>query len=165
MNPEDIIKLYDLKPHPEGGFYKETYRSTGVFNFSCHENSYTGPRNYSTAIYFLLTSSCKSKFHKLGSDEIWHFYLGGSVTIIQLFENGRVEKVVLGQDINNREKLQHVIPAGCWFGAYPDSETEFSFLGCTVAPGFDFKDFHLADYDLLLNKFPDHKDLISALTK
>lgn len=150
---EELVKLYALKPHPEGGFYRETYRSQATAN----------GRNLCTAIYFLLPAGGKSRLHRLGSDEIWHFYLGGPITIAQLFPDGREERVVLGPDPKAGQVQQHVVPAGCWFGAYPEPGTKCALVGCTVAPGFDFDDFEIGGQAALLKDFPASAELIKKL--
>jgi hypothetical protein len=100
----------------------------------------------------------------LKSDEIWHFYLGGSLTLVQIFEDGKFEKVVLGQNIEAGEKVQHIIQANCWFCAYPNPKGPYSFVGCTVAPGFDFQDFELGNHEQLLEAYPEAKNIIDHLT-
>lgn len=154
ITAEELIRIYGLKPHPEGGFYRETYRSPVTAN----------GRNICTAIYFLLPAGQKSRLHKLGSDEIWHYYLGGPITIAQLFPDGRELRVVLGPDALAGQVPQHVVPAGCWFGSYPEPGTKFSLVGCTVAPGFDFDDFEIGGQAALLKEFPGAGELIKKLT-
>ena len=144
MNLEKIIKLLDLKPHVEGGFYRETYRSQQLF----------GERNISTAIYYLLPKGEKSHFHRIASDEIWHFYLGGALEIVQISPEGKLEKIVLGTDLEAGQVLQYCVPAGYWFGAVPCTKIDFTLVGCTVSPGFSFNDFELGDRQQLLQLFP-----------
>ncbi len=151
---EELIARFDLAKHPEGGYFRESYRAAGA----------TGGRNFSTAVYFLLPAGHWSRLHRLKSDEVWHFYAGGPLAVAQIFPDGRTEETELGGDITAGRKFQHVVPAGCWFGAYPKPGTEFSFVGCTVAPGFDYTDFELADRATLLRSFPGAKDLIEKLT-
>ena len=160
----DLIKLYDLKSHPEGGFFKETYRSSENIAAAALPERFKGERSFSTAIYFLLPAGDKSKLHRIKCDEVWHFYLGGPLTIVQISPDGVVEKVTLGQDVKNGQKFQHVVPMGYWFGAYPNRDAQFSFVGCTVAPGFDFADFEMGDKLELLKTFPDARDVIELLT-
>jgi len=155
ITAEELIRIYRLRPHPEGGFYRETYRSSGKT---------AGERNFCTAIYFLLPAGCKSRMHRLRSDELWHFYMGGPMTIGQVYPDGSVERVVLGGDASAGHVFQHVVPAGCWFGAYPEPGTKFSFVGCTVAPGFDFDDFEFGDRATLSEQYPNAKELIKKLT-
>lgn len=150
---DSLVKLYDLKPHPEGGFFKETYRSP--FKILKTDNShFTDARNISTAIFFLLPAGTKSHLHRIKSDEIWHFYLGGPMKLVQIFEDGREIQTLLGQDIHQGQILQHCVPAGCWFGGFPLPSSDYSFVGCTVAPGFDFRDFEMASKKDLKTRFP-----------
>lgn len=160
-----LVDIFQLQPHPEGGFYRESYRASGTIQASALPSEYGGTRNFSTAIYFLLPQGTMSRLHRIHSDEIWHFYLGGPLTIVQIFEDGRVETVTLGPDVLSGERVQHVVPGGCWFGAFPGEGSPFSFVGCTVAPGFDFNDFELADRSSLLSLFPDASTWIEKLTE
>lgn len=161
---QDLVQLYDLKPHPEGGFYKETYRDKGIIPQGALPSPFKGDRNFSTAIYFLIPEGKKSCLHRIQSDELWHFYLGGPLTIVQIFPEGRLEKIVLGQDVMKGQKLQHVVPHGSWFGAYPHSGSDYSFVGCTVAPGFDFADFEMGERENLLSLYPQLKEEVKRLT-
>ncbi|TBR25903.1 cupin domain-containing protein [bacterium] len=154
----DLVKRFALFPHPEGGFFKESYRSPETVQLQ------RGPRSASTAIYFLLPEGTVSKLHRIQSDEVWHFYLGGPLRLTELYQDGSRREVVLGQDVKNRQLLQHVVPAGVWFGAMPDKGAEFSFVGCTVAPGFDFADFELGKRAELVKRFPMHRAAIERLS-
>lgn len=164
MNKDSIVKLYDLQPHPEGGFYKRTYQSTLQIDQTNLGSSFHGPRACSTAIYFLLDSGSKSHLHRIASDEIWHFYLGGPMTVLQIAPGGEVIHTVLGQDLAIGQTVQHCVPAGHWFGAFPNPGTEFAFVGCTVSPGFDFAEFEMANRVELMQKFPSARDWIIKLT-
>jgi uncharacterized protein len=157
------IKQLDLQPHPEGGFFKETYRSQGVISQQALDTKFSGNRNFSTAIYFLLRSKDRSLFHRIKSDELWHFYAGSSLTLFVLSPNG-LETHMLGCNPEKNESLQVVIPAGCWFGARVNEENSYVLSGCTVAPGFDFADFEFGKREVLLQQFPDHKNIIEQLT-
>ena len=158
---QTLIRKFDLKEHPEGGYFIESYRSSEILSRSALPARYKGDRSFSTAIYFLLPSGAVSRLHRIASDEVWHFYLGGPLEILQIDPNGRMEKTILGQDVAAGQKLQHAVPAGCWFGARPAESSAFSFVGCTVAPGFDFADFELADAEDLIQRFPNLKEEIS----
>jgi len=160
----ELLRIYKLEPHPEGGCFSESYRSAGTIPAAALGDAFGGARNYSTAIYFLLPERSKSNLHRIKSDEVWHFYLGGPLSIAQIFPDGRMEKVTLGRDLKAGHKFQHVVPAGCWFGAYPEAGGGFSFVGCTVAPGFDFADFVLADRKKLLAQYPNCAAIINKLT-
>jgi len=161
----ELIKFYDLQTHPEGGYFRETYRSTGEIPQASLPAEFTGNRSFSTAIYFLLTAGEKSCLHQIKSDEIWHFYLGDPLVLWQMHPDHGAEKIVLGQNIQQGEKLQHVVPAGWWFGAYPAMNSQYSLVGCTVAPGFDFADFTMGDRPYLLALFPEYAEIINQLTE
>jgi uncharacterized protein len=160
---EHILHL-QLLPHPEGGFYKETYRSEGSFDFQ-NNLIFNGSRPYSTAIYYLLEQGDYSAFHRIRSDECWHFYAGECLHIHILHTNGQYEMVKLGSLVNQGEVFQHVVPSGAWFASEPAPATSFSLTGCTVAPGFDFADFEMAVYADLIKDFPEYADLARRLCR
>jgi hypothetical protein len=155
---DQIIQLLDLKPHPEGGFYRETYRSSTIIPGSAPV------RNHSTAIYYLLVPGAVSKLHKLSSDEVFHFYMGDPVTWVSLKKDGKVEKSILGNDLSKGQLLQWIAPAGTWFGGYLNEGGSFALMGTTVAPGFDFSEFILAKKHDLLPLYPAASEEISRLT-
>jgi len=158
------IKNLKLLPHPEGGFYRETYRSAENILPPGLPERFVGTRSFSTAIYFLLRSEDRSLFHRIKSDELWHYHAGSSLSITILDDRGlTIHK--LGPELEKGESLQVVIPAGCWFGAQVDQENSYTLSGCTVAPGFDFQDFELADRATLLKTFAAHQYIIEQLTK
>jgi predicted cupin superfamily sugar epimerase len=154
ISAEDVIRKFDLQRHPEGGYFKEAYRSSEIISREALPSRYNGDRSFSTSIYFLLPSGTVSRLHRIASDEVWHFYLGGPLELLQISPNGKMEKLMLGQDVAAGQKVQHVVPAGYWFGARPADGSAYSFVGCTVAPGFDFADFELADPRDLSRSFP-----------
>ena len=160
-----IIEKLDLKPHPEGGYFSETYRSDGIIPKDALGGSYSGDRNYSTLIYYLLNENDISCFHRLLSDETWHFYEGSSLLIYIIDNNGKLNVITLGNDIENGEVFHTVIKAGCWFGAELVDKSKYSLAGCTVAPGFHFDDFELADRSELISKYPQLEKIIIKLTK
>ena len=161
---DELVRLHNLQPHPEGGFYNEYYRDKGAIPKSVLPNRFKGDRNYSANIYFLLPEGKKSNLHRIASDESWHFYLGGPLTVIQISPEGNVEKIILGQDVRSGQKVAHIVPAGYWFGAVPNAGSRYSFVGCTVAPGFDFADFEIGKRAELLKQFPQAKEVIELLT-
>jgi len=163
MKIDELVKIYNLQPHPEGGYYSEYYRDEGMVPKSSLPERFKGDRNYSSNIWFLLPEGKKSHLHRIPSDETWHFYSGGPLTIVQISPQGKMKKILLGQDIKKGEKFAHVVPAGYWFGAYSNPESRFSFVGCTVAPAFDFADFEMGNREKLLKEFPDLKDIIIQL--
>jgi hypothetical protein len=165
MNFQDLITFYELKPHPEGGFYKRTYTAEMEIAQESLGSEFDGSRQVSTAIYYLLTPGTFSAFHRIKSDELWHFYLGTSLNIHVIHPTGKYEILKLGDNLLNGESFQHVVKAGCWFASVPSNPDGYSFVGCTVSPGFDFNDFELADSDLLSNDYPQHEMLIKRFTR
>jgi hypothetical protein len=160
-----LIKLLHLQPHPEGGFYKETYRSSGVIPAQCLSPEFSGERSYSTAIYFLLQQGDFSAFHRIKSDECWHFYEGGTLLIHVIDFRGHYQCIRLGNKIHEGEVYQFVVPAGAWFASEPAPGSRFTLVGCTVAPGFDFADFEMAKATALAEEFPQHRLLIERLCR
>jgi uncharacterized protein len=162
MNAAFWIEKLRLEAHPEGGFFRETYRSAGLIPGEVLAPDIVTPRNHSTAIYFLLRSTDRSLFHRIKSDELWHFYVGSSLTLYILTAGG-LQTTKLG-DAQNDGAFQVVIPANSWFGALVHTPDSFVLAGCTVAPGFDFSDFEIADRSRLLAEFPQYTNLIEQLT-
>ena len=142
-----------LLPHPEGGFYKETYRAGEKFDGVSSE--FPSGRCYSTAIYYLLEKGDYSGFHKIKSDECWHHYGGGTLLIHIIHTNGNYECISLGKELENGEIFQFVVPANAWFASEPAEGSSFVLVGCTVSPGFEFMDFEMAKKNELLHQFPE----------
>ena len=140
----DWVDALGLQPHPEGGYFKETYRSTESVDQAHLPPRFGGSRAFSTAIYFLLEAGQVSAWHRIKSDELWHFYDGGPLEISVRMANGQTEVHSLGLDLEAGERPQIVIPANHWFSARPKTGTAYTLVGCTVSPGFDFADFTLA---------------------
>jgi predicted cupin superfamily sugar epimerase len=136
----DYIVHLNLQPHPEGGFYGETYRNKNEIQFP----NFNGKRSYATSIYFLLLRGQTSAKHRIKSDEIWYFHDGQSLEILEWNKEGKVHITRLGNDVSRGEVLQHVVPANTWFGARLPEESDYCLVGCAVSPGFDFTDFELA---------------------
>lgn len=158
------IEKLQLKPHPEGGYYCETYRSEEKLSPSALPDRYEGERCWSTAIYFLIDGGQKSTFHKLKSDEIWHYYDGSSVRVYLIDEKGKLQVKFLGQNIDEGENFQVVIRSGLWFAAEVIDKDSFSLYGCTVSPGFEFQDFQLGKRSQLTKEFPHLTELIIRFT-
>lgn len=156
------IEKYNLQPHPEGGYFAEVYRSTDLVKAQ-HGRYSDEARSAGTSIYYLLEGGDFSAFHKLNSDEIWHFYDGCDVDIRVIDQHGKLSIYRLGNGRGGH--FQVVIPAGQWFAAKPIDLSSFSFVGCTVHPGFDFNDFILAEQGALLSQYPQYKDIILKLTR
>ena len=157
MTTDEIIRLLDLKPHPEGGYYRETYRSSTTI---------PGPtqRAHATAIYYLLVPGAISRMHRLKSDEIFHFYMGDPVTWVLLTKGEPARKVVLGGLLAEDQRIQMVVPAGTWFGGSLNEEGQYALMGTTVAPGFEFEDFEIGGREELLKAFPQAEKEIMRLT-
>lgn len=161
---EIYIKQLELLAHPEGGWYREAYRSDLKIPEQGLPASFGGERNASTAIYYLLEAGQCSHLHRIKSDEIWHFYAGDGLEIDVILQGGKFERIELGPDIAKGQCFQAMVPAGAWFGARPIKGSSFALAGCTVAPGFDFADFQLARRSEMLVAYPQHRDIIEALT-
>lgn len=159
------ITNLNLQPHPEGGYFRETYRAAESIASEALPNRFSGNRSFSTAIYYLLQKGDYSAFHRINSDECWHFYAGKTLLIHIIENDGKYYVVKLGADINAGETFQFVVPAEAWFAAEPAENTVFTLVGCTVAPGFDFADFEMADKQFLLSAFPQHCNIITRLCR
>jgi len=155
----------NLDSHIEGGAFREVYRSTLVIPNENLAPWHKGDRSASTSIYFLLETGEFSAFHRIASDELWHFYDGGTLAIYEIDAEGKLTKHLLGKNIETGESLQVLIPAGSWFGSRVENTDSFVLCGCTVAPGFDFADFELAERAALLNQYPEHAAMIKQLTR
>jgi len=162
---ENIIELLHLRPHPEGGYYRETYRADEIIPFEALPERYSGPRNFSTAIYYLLTSETRSTLHRLKSDEVFHFYMGDPVLMLLLFSDGSSRRVILGHDIKNGHTPQLIVPRNTWMGGLLIEGGKFALLGTTVSPGFDFDDFETGRREELIKKYPSQAELITKLTQ
>lgn len=159
------IQTLQLQVHPEGGFYRETYRSPLLMDVAQVDPGELVQRNVSTGIYFLLEQGNFSAFHKIRSDEMWHFYAGQALEVLEISPAGELRCTRLGPDVLQGEVFQHVVPAHTWFASRVVEGGSFSLVGCTVAPGFDFADFCLADRAALAATFPQHRQTIHALTR
>jgi hypothetical protein len=159
------IERLQLVPHPEGGYFRETYRSAERLEGAHLPGRYGGPRAHSTAIYYLLSAGEVSTLHRIKSDEVWHFYAGGPLVVSVLHLDGERQDVALGPDPDDGQLPQAVVPAGAWFGAALGPGAPYALVGCTVAPGFEFADFELADRGALVQRFPQHAALIERLTR
>ncbi len=157
MSVDEIIRALDLKPHPEGGFFAETYRSAAG----------TGRpvRPLATAIYYLLTADSFSEMHRLPSDEIFHFYLGDAVEMLQLFPDGSGTRVRLGTNLAAGERPQVVVPAGVWQGSTLAPGGRFALLGTSMSPGFDYADYCAGQREELVRVYPRFREAILARTR
>lgn len=155
----------NLMPHPEGGYYSESYRSkTLIPTIDLGDYFEGGERNLATAIYFLLPADQFSAFHIIKSDETWHHYEGGSIDIYEIGPDGLLNISRIGKNIERGERLQYTVKAGNHFAARPSFQDDFALLGCTVYPGFDFRDFRLSTASELIGLSPENEGLIEKLT-
>jgi len=160
MTADQIKRLLNLEPHPiEGGFFRRTYTSPGSVN------SARGRRHQGTAIYYLLEPGTFSEMHVLSSDEIFHFYLGAPVEMLQLLPSGESKVVTLGPDLAAGQHVQLVVPAGVWQGTRLIGDGKVALLGCTVTPGFDFADYRSGSYEELAAQWPEQAERIRELTR
>lgn len=159
------IGKLDLEPHPEGGYFRQTYRANLVLSKESLPQEFTGPRAASTAIYFLLDGENFSAFHRLLSDELWHFYVGSALVVHVIDKDGQYSEVLLGSDPDKGETLQAIVKAGCWFASEVRDRKSFALVGCTVAPGFEFADFEMAKRAELVKDYPQHRSVIERLTR
>lgn len=163
---EVLVNHYNLMPHPEGGFYRQTYVAAEYIPQAALPSRFDSTRPFSTAIYFLLPHGNFSAFHRIKSDEVWHFYKGCPLNIHVIHPNGDYALMKLGNNFGRNESYQLVVPANAWFASEPmSSEGEYALVGCTVSPGFDFADFDLADARMLVEQYPNHEQLIKRLSR
>jgi predicted cupin superfamily sugar epimerase len=167
LRPEDYIRHLGLLAHPEGGYYKEVFRSEETLSPEQLPARFGGARQVITSIYFLIKPDFPSHFHRIKSDEIWYFHDGNGLIIHVLHPDGAYEKLALGRDLPSGQRLQACVPAGSWFAAECASNLapQFSLVSCAVAPGFDFADFELAERLPLQSHYPKHHDLIQRFTR
>jgi predicted cupin superfamily sugar epimerase len=159
---KQYIKKLNLKKHPEGGYYKEVYRSGELILGEHLPNRFKTSRNFSTSIYFLLVGKQFSAFHLLQSDELWHFYDGNDMIIHIINQKGKLSKRKIGRGEDC--KFQITIEKNNWFAAEIKNKKSFALVGCTVSPGFEYNDFVIGKREELVNQFPKHKKLIEKLT-
>ncbi|HXU33988.1 MAG TPA: cupin domain-containing protein [Thermoanaerobaculia bacterium] len=167
QTPERVAELVaslGLVPHPEGGFFAETYRAAESVRADHLPARFGGDRLFSTAIYFLLKSGHPSHLHRLHADELWHFHEGSPITIHVLEPEGGYRTIRLGPAISEGETFQAAVSAGCWFGAEVLEPDSYALVSCTVAPGFDYADFELGERGTLVAEYSEHRELIERLT-
>jgi predicted cupin superfamily sugar epimerase len=166
LTAAQVRELLNMLPHPvEGGFYAETYRTPQRLQRVALPAIYPGDRSLATAIYYMLTPETISEMHRVRGDEMFHFYLGDPVEMLELRPNGGGEIVVLGQDIASGMKLQHVVSGGVWQGSRLRPGGAFALLGTTMSPGFEYEDYETGNRDELIAKFPSYGELIRARTR
>lgn len=157
------INHLNLSEHIEGGAYRRIYASDLVLGKDQLPSHFNGERPICTSIYFLLQQGQISRLHRIASDETWHFYFGDPLIIHEIQSDGKLRSHLLGQDPIAGQLLQTTVKAGSWFGAIPAPGSEYALTGCTVSPGFDFEEFELAERSMVLEKFPQHADIIDLL--
>jgi len=165
VNAQYWIEKLQLEAHPEGGCFRQTYKADLTLAQAALPSGFTGARAASTAIYFLLEGEKFSAFHRLRSDEVWHFYDGSPLVVHVIEPEGKVSRVLLGRDLDAGQVLQAVVKAGCWFASHVADWSSFALVGCTVAPGFDFADFEMGRRKELMERYPLHAELIERLTR
>lgn len=158
------IRTLRLEPHPEGGFFRETWRSPERAAQTALPERFRGDRALGTSILYLLRAGERSRLHRLRGDEVWHFHDGGPLLLHVMTPEGGYQQRRIGLNVEAGESLQAVVPHGYWFGAEPDSGAEFALVGCTVAPGFEYEDFELGDRETLLARYVEHRELVLRFT-
>ncbi len=159
------IEKLGLEPHPEGGYFRQTYKADMVVAKEALPAGFVGDRAVSTAIYFLLEGENFSAFHRLRSDEVWHYYAGDPLVVHVIEPEGEYSRILLGCDLEAGQVLQAVVRAGCWFASHVVDWKSFAVVGCTVAPGFEFEDFEMGKRRELGASYPQHGELIEKLTR
>ena len=162
---EHWIQALQLCPHPEGGWFREVYRAEETIPHQSLPSRFTGDRQFSTAIYYLLNETNFSALHRIKQDELWHSYQGASLTIHRIDPAGNYSTVKLGRNVEAGEDLVAVVKTGWLFGATVNDSSSYALVGCTVAPGFDFADLEMPSRKQLLEQYPQHRDIIGKLTR
>lgn len=167
ITANDVIEKLGLKPLPEeGGYYLETYRSQDDgLPADCFGIKSEKTRNISTAIFYLVTPEEFSSLHRIKGDEIFHFYAGDPVEMLQINDTGEINKIILGSDVLNGEQPQVVVPKGVWQASKLKIGGNWALLGTTVAPSFEFEDLEVPSREDLIQIFPQHKEEITKYTK
>jgi uncharacterized protein len=159
------IEKLRLERHPEGGYFRQTYKADLILSKESLPGQFNGARAASTAIYFLLKGENFSAFHRLRSDEIWHFYTGAPLVVHVIAEDGKYSEILLGGNFEAGEKFQAVVEAGCWFASEVRDRKSWALVGCTVSPGFEFEDFEMGNIRELVQEYPQHREVIERLTR
>lgn len=165
LSKTELIEYLKLIKHPEGGWYREVYRSPESLQAESLPERYGSARTFSTSIFFLLGEDDYSSFHRLKSDESWYYHLGDPLQLFIIFPDGTLEEHILGNCPDDQQEFQVHIPAACWFAARVMQGGAFCLLGASVSPGFEFEDFELAECKQLEKEFPDHSGLIKQLCR
>lgn len=167
VTAQELIKRFHMHPHPEGGYYAEVYKSDIDIPKSVLPKRFNGARATATHIYFLLENGQHSAFHRIAADEMWHAYAGGPLELMMVDDRHkgevRTETVRIGNSGSSDESFYWIVPAGVWFAARIPKEVDYSFVGCTVSPGFDFADFELRSQEEMIAAFPEQRSFIELL--
>jgi len=162
MQANEIIKYFQLKKHPEGGFSSVLYEDSDFISEECLPDMYSKKRPYWNAIYYLLTANCPCVFHRIQMSELWNFYLGEPLELFNISPDGVFEKCILGHDILNGQKLAYVFPKNHWIGAKTVQNSSFALVSCVTAPGFTFSDWELGEKQSLCDKFPHLRKFLES---
>jgi uncharacterized protein len=166
ISADEIIKKLGLEPLPmEGGYYIQTYRANEMIPKSALPDRYSSNKSFGTAIYYLLTPDTFSALHRLPTDEIFHFYLGDPVTILELYQDGTSKVFTLGSDIQKGQNVQLLVPENTFQGSFLNEGGKYALMGATMAPGFDFSDYEAGIREKLIREYQAHKELIIRLTR
>jgi predicted cupin superfamily sugar epimerase len=158
---ERLIQKFNLKPHPEGGYYSQGYRSPEFLKAEFLPGRYQGVRNLYSSIYFMVTAQSASRFHKLKTDEIWHFYTGDALVLHLINEQGKYQFFELSNTME-KERFQMLVKKNTWMAA--STKGDFSLVGCTLSPGFEYVDFELGVRAKMLEEFPNLEEVIMRFT-
>ncbi len=158
-----LLDKFNMKVHPEGGYFGDGFRSTEFLRSDQLPKRYSGPRNVYSSIYFMVTKDRPSRFHRLKTDEIWHFYSGDTLTLHLIHDHGKYECIELGNR-EEHERFQFLAPKNTWLAAGCNGKEGYSLMGCSLAPGFEYDDFELADKEQLLKEYPQIEAIISEFT-
>jgi uncharacterized protein len=159
------VEKLNLSRHPEGGYFRQTFRADELMNKAHLPERFSGPRVLSTAIYYLLPGDEVSWLHRLKADEVWHFHTGSALSLYIIDPQGQLAQMWLGANFERGEAFQAAIKAGHWFGAIVEDPSSYSLIGCTVSPGFEYEDFELGDRNFLIERYPQYRSIIEKLTK
>ncbi|MFO7822038.1 MAG: cupin domain-containing protein [Lentisphaeria bacterium] len=165
LKSQYFIDKLGLQKHPEGGYFREVYRSDETLPRDALPERFEADRTVSTSIYFLLSDNDFSAFHRMKQDEVWHYHAGATVVIKGIDPKGKLHTMRLGIDLTADERPEQVIPRDWIFGAYIEGKDNYALVSCTVAPGFEFQDFELMPRRKLLEIFPEHSAIITRLTR
>ncbi|MBY0358677.1 MAG: cupin domain-containing protein [Candidatus Obscuribacterales bacterium] len=166
MTAEELIEFLQLEPLTiEGGYFRRTYCADETIAQKALPERYKTDKALSSCIYYLLTPDTFSEFHMLATDEIYHFYLGDPINLIEISQNGELKTTVLGQDIMNGQEVQHAVPRNTWQASQLQAGGKFALLGCTLSPAYDFADHQKGNWEAMLRQFPMHHQTIMRLTR